>query len=147
MSNGPPLRSLPAATTNNTPSKIKQPPPLPSPPPSQDKRTSKPILPKPTLNLSKSPCGTGIVLQWKMPLDLSKFEDIDNYQLFAYQETSGANSRTDSWGKIGEVRALALPMAVTLTQFTIGNRYHFGVRAVDKFERPGPFSDPCSILL
>lgn len=141
--NGP-LRTI--ATIQSQSPKAKHPAPLPPPPTIRDKRSARPLPPKPLLNLSKSPCGTGIILQWKMPPDLSKYEPIASYQLFAYQETN-ASPRTDNWGKIGDVKALALPMAVTLTQFTVGNRYYFAVRAVDFLERVGAFSDPCSISL
>ena len=51
------------------------------------------------------------------------------------------------WMQVGEVKALPLPMACTLTQFQEGNKYHFSVRAVDKHGRPGPFSDANSIRL
>jgi hypothetical protein len=51
------------------------------------------------------------------------------------------------WKKIGVVKALPLPMACTLTQFSSGSRYQFAVRAVDTSERAGPFSDPCVITL
>ena len=49
--------------------------------------------------------------------------------------------------QIGDVKALPLPMACTLTQFQEGNKYHFAVRAVDTHERLGVFSDPSSIHL
>lgn len=81
-----------------------------------------------------------------MPYNLDLFEPIASYQLYAYPETNQA-PRTENWGKIGDVKALALPMAVTLTQFASGNRYFFAVRAVDVKQRTGHFSEPQGILL
>lgn len=71
--------------------------------------------------------------------------NISSYQLFAYQETDGPVDAS-LWKKVGDVNALPLPMACTLTQFIDKNRYYFTVRAVDVFQRFGPFSDPVSIL-
>ena len=51
------------------------------------------------------------------------------------------------WKKVGDVKALPLPMACTLTQFLKGNKYHFAVRAKDVHTRVGHFSDPQSIAL
>ena len=129
------------------PTVFKHPAPLPLPPSSQQVINSKkPIPPRPHLNLMKSNCGNGIVLQWKMPYNLDVFEDIVSYQLYAYQQTKSP-PRTDNWGKVGDVKALELPMAVTLTQFAVGNRYYFAVRAVDGMQRLGQFSEPQTILL
>lgn len=86
----------------------------------------------------------GIVLSWNMSLG-SKNANIASYQLFAYQETDGPVDAS-LWKKVGDVNALPLPMACTLTQFVDKNRYYFTVRAVDVFQRFGPFSDPVSIL-
>lgn len=45
-----------------------------------------------------------------------KYADIASYQLYAYQEVVGVNPNTSLWKKVGDVRALPLPMACTLTQ-------------------------------
>ncbi|XP_015833839.1 activating transcription factor 7-interacting protein 1 isoform X1 [Tribolium castaneum] len=124
----------------------KHPAPLPQPPVirvSCDK-SLKPIPPKPHLTIRKT--DTGIILQWKMPYDLDMYEVIASYQLYAYQETSATPS-TDMWRKVGDVKALALPMACTLTQFADKNKYYFAVRPVDIHKRIGMFSDPEEISL
>lgn len=87
-----------------------------------------------------------IVLSWNMRLDETMAE-IDNYELFACQDGAESTNPPIMWKKIGIVKALPLPMACTLSQFSSGNKYHFAVRAVDDQERAGPFSDPCTISL
>lgn len=72
--------------------------------------------------------------------------EISTFQIFAYQETSQAPVST-LWKKVGDVKALPLPMACTLTQFHSGHKYHFAVRASDVHTRMGPFSDAQSIAL
>ena len=88
----------------------------------------------------------GIVLSWNMTLD-ETMAKIDNYELFACQDGAESTTPPIMWKKIGIVKALPLPMACTLSQFSSGNKYHFAVRAVDSQERAGPFSDPCTISL
>ncbi|KAH8037386.1 hypothetical protein HPB51_009941 [Rhipicephalus microplus] len=87
----------------------------------------------------------GLVLSWNMTFN-SLYAEIQTYQLYAYQETDSPPA-TSHWKKVGDVRALPLPMACTLTQFIEGHKYHFAVRAVDVHNRLGAFSDPSSILL
>ncbi|XP_059046171.1 activating transcription factor 7-interacting protein 1 [Achroia grisella] len=105
----------------------------------------KSLPPAPDLKLSK--VENGIVISWKIEGYLEdSYEDIASYQLYAYQETSSPPSSA-LWKKIGDVKALPLPMACTLTQFMAGFKYYFAVRAVDIRSRLGPFSIPGSILL
>lgn len=122
----------------------RHPAPLPQPGPAPVVPSKKPVPPKPQLSIRKS--GQGIVLSWKMPHNLDLFEVIASYQLYAYQETH-KEPKSDMWRKVGDVKALALPMACTLTQFADGNKYYFAVRAVDVYKRIGAFSDPEQIML
>ncbi|CAG9089046.1 unnamed protein product [Plutella xylostella] len=105
----------------------------------------KSLPPAPDLKISK--VENGIVISWKIEgYQEDSYEEIASYQLYAYQETSSPPS-TMLWKKIGDVKALPLPMACTLTQFMAGYKYFFAVRAVDVRSRIGPFSLPGSILL
>ena len=72
---------------------------------------------------------------------------ISSYQIYAYQERAVQPVVSTLWKKVGDVKALDLPMACTLTQFSKGNKYHFAVRARDQHGRVGSFSDPLSIAL
>lgn len=116
---------------------------LPPTPRYIDDPKKKRIPPKPALKITKA--ASGLVLSWNMTFN-TLYADIQTYQLYAYQETNSAPA-TSHWKKVGDVRALPLPMACTLTQFVEGHKYHFAVRAVDVHNRLGPFSDPSSILL
>ncbi|XP_044271964.1 activating transcription factor 7-interacting protein 1 isoform X2 [Tribolium madens] len=138
------LKPVPATKAIKMPNK--HPAPLPVPPLIRigADKPLKPIPPKPHLTIRKT--DTGIILQWKMPYELDMYEVIASYQLYAYQETSASPS-TDMWRKVGDVKALALPMACTLTQFADKNKYYFAVRPVDIHKRIGMFSDPEEISL
>jgi hypothetical protein len=82
-----------------------------------------------------------------MDISLQEHDQVMSYHIFAYQETPGLQPAMSLWKKVGDVNALPLPMACTLTQFMKGNKYHFAIRAQDIHSRVGLFSDPQSITL
>ncbi|XP_076365692.1 uncharacterized protein LOC143254425 isoform X5 [Tachypleus tridentatus] len=103
----------------------------------------KDLPPKPALKASR--VVNGIVLSWNMMLNGS-YPTVVTYQLYGYQESARPPS-TSMWKKVGDIKALPLPMACTLTQFVEGHKYHFAVRAVDVQKRIGAFSNPAFIFL
>ena len=111
---------------------------------SNDKKHARKPLPKPSVSIAVM--DRGIVLSWNMEHDETVIK-IDNYELFACQDVTENKELPIKWKKIGIVKALPLPMACTLTQFSSGSKYFFSVRAVDEKERAGPFSDPCTVAL
>ena len=125
---------------------MKHPAPLPDPPKFQISGLNmKSAPPKPTLEISR--LTEGIKLSWNMNLNLTIYASITSYQIYAYQERAALPVFSTLWKKVGDVKALDLPMACTLTQFGKGNKYHFAVRARDCHSRVGNFSDPLSISL
>ncbi|XP_044010950.1 putative uncharacterized protein DDB_G0291812 isoform X2 [Aphidius gifuensis] len=137
-----PVRVMPGA--NPPVQLVKHPAPLPATPTHTHNPLWKMSPPAPSLKISK--VTHGIVLSWNMILS-DKCADIASYQLFAYQEISTTPPSSSLWKKVGDVRALPLPMACTLTQFLEGNNYYFAVRAVDCHGRLGEFSLPGNITL
>ncbi|XP_024938695.1 activating transcription factor 7-interacting protein 1 isoform X2 [Cephus cinctus] len=103
-------------------------------------------LPPPAPSLKITKVLNGIVLSWNMNLN-DQYAKIVSYQLYAYQEFPNVVPSSNLWKKVGDVRALQLPMACTLTQFSEGNNYHFAVRAVDAHSRLGQYSLPGNISL
>ena len=110
-----------------------------------DEMIKKSLLLKPVLSIEQN--NTDIVLTW----DLQKRDhesSIIKYELFVM----AASNQTEpgdlsSWGLLGEVGALALPMACTMNQFLPGASYYFKARAItEKYER-GIFSDPCFVTI
>ncbi|KAF7468370.1 hypothetical protein GHT09_013768 [Marmota monax] len=98
---------------------------------------------KPHLKLARVQSQNGIVLSWcVLEVDRS-CATVESYHLYAYHEEPSATVPSQ-WKKIGEVKALPLPMACTLTQFVSGSKYYFAVRAKDIYGRFGPFCDPQS---
>uniref|UniRef100_W5N281 Activating transcription factor 7 interacting protein n=1 Tax=Lepisosteus oculatus TaxID=7918 RepID=W5N281_LEPOC len=124
------------------------PAPLPSPPPPPGRlppeaaSTSPPQ--KPQLKLARVQSQNGIVLSWSVTEVDRSCAAVDSYHLYAYHEEPAPAAPPSQWKKIGEVKALPLPMACTLTQFVSGSKYYFAVRARDVYGRFGPFCDPQS---
>ncbi|CDQ76476.1 unnamed protein product [Oncorhynchus mykiss] len=154
---GSPSESVASATTTSSSSiPCPQPsplPPLPVPPqtislPLEAASTSPPQ--QPLLKITRVPSqNDGIVLSWSVTEVDRSCAAVDSYHLYAYhQDHSGPSTHPLLWKKIGEVKALALPMACTLTQFVSGSKYYFAVRARDVFGRFGPFCEPqCTDVL
>lgn len=91
-------------------------PPLPSSAvvPVPRGRILKDLPPKPTLTLTEQT--DGIVLSWNMKLS-TQHAEIASYQIYACQESLATSpGKTSSWKKVGDVKALPLPMACTLSQ-------------------------------
>ncbi|XP_029492065.2 activating transcription factor 7-interacting protein 1-like isoform X2 [Oncorhynchus nerka] len=154
---GSPSKSVASATsTSSSSTPCPQPsplPPLPVPPqtislPLEAASTSPPQ--QPLLKITRVPShNDGIVLSWSVTEVDRSCAAVDSYHLYAYhQDHSGPSTHPLLWKKIGEVKALALPMACTLTQFVSGSKYYFAVRARDVFGRFGPFCEPqCTDVL
>ncbi|CAI9549637.1 unnamed protein product [Staurois parvus] len=150
VNNGVPMGSAPQLTVHHRPpqepARPIHPAPLPEAPqpqrlPPEAASTSPPQ--KPHLKLARVQSQNGIVLSWSVLEVDRSCAVVDSYHLYAYHEDPSATSPSQ-WKKIGEVKALPLPMACTLTQFVSGSKYYFAVRAKDIYGRFGPFCDPQS---
>ncbi|KAM6213997.1 activating transcription factor 7-interacting protein 1 isoform 3-T3 [Sarcoramphus papa] len=154
VNNGLTLGSgAPQLTVHHRPPQVHAEPPRPVHPAPLPEAAQPPRLPpeaantslpqKPQLKLARVQSQNGIVLSWSvMEVDRS-CATVDSYHLYAYHEDPSA-TMPSQWKKIGEVKALPLPMACTLTQFVSGSKYYFAVRAKDIYGRFGPFCDPQS---
>ncbi|XP_037671356.1 activating transcription factor 7-interacting protein 2 isoform X2 [Choloepus didactylus] len=121
-------------------------PPLPEPPPLQPELVDKirDTLPpqKPELKVKRVLRPRGIALTWNITKINPKCAPVESYHLFLCHENP--NNKL-IWKKIGEIKALPLPMACTLSQFLFSNKYYFTVQSKDIFGRYGPFCDIKSI--
>ncbi|KAK6169117.1 hypothetical protein SNE40_020231 [Patella caerulea] len=130
---------------------IKHPAPLPAAPPysandaqGQRRKFQGMLPPKPILKISYN--NKGIVLSWNFTRNLMLYSEIESYQLYSYQEGDHSPD-TELWTLAGELKALPLPMACTLSHFQHGYKYHFAVRAIDVYKRYCAFSETVSIQL
>ncbi|XP_044156328.1 activating transcription factor 7-interacting protein 1-like isoform X3 [Bufo gargarizans] len=151
VNNGMPISSTgPQLTVHHRPpqepARPIHPAPLPEAPQPQrlpPEAASTSLPQKPHLKLARVQSQNGIVLSWSV-LEVDRTcAIVDSYHLYAYHEDPTATSPSQ-WKKIGEVKALPLPMACTLTQFVSGSKYYFAVRAKDIYGRFGLFCDPQS---
>ncbi|XP_038569546.1 activating transcription factor 7-interacting protein 1 isoform X1 [Micropterus salmoides] len=139
-----PMKSRTVTTSMPTRGSSMALPPLPAAPappriPPEAERSSPPQQPQ----LKLVPSQTGIVLSWCVAETDRNCAAVDSYHLYAFhQDNSNSNAAQQHWKKIGEVKALPLPMACTLTQFQSGSTYHFAVRAKDIYGRFGSFCEP-----
>ncbi|XP_023472095.2 activating transcription factor 7-interacting protein 2 isoform X1 [Equus caballus] len=121
-------------------------PPLPEPPPLLPELVDKirDTLPpqKPELKVKRVLRPRGIALTWNITKINPKCAPVESYHLFLCHENP---SNKLIWKKIGEIKALPLPMACTLSQFLTYNKYYFTVQSKDIFGRYGPFCDIKSI--
>ncbi|KAJ8251844.1 hypothetical protein GJAV_G00226050 [Gymnothorax javanicus] len=149
----PPQESLSKALFSTRPPATLPPlPPAPGPPPRlppEAAHTSPPQ--RPQLKLARVQSQNGIVLSWSVEEADRSCAGVESYHLYAYHQdqsgpggggAGGGASGGSQWKKIGEVKALPLPMACTLTQFVSGSKYYFAIRARDVHGRFGPFCEP-----
>ncbi|XP_077131322.1 activating transcription factor 7-interacting protein 2 isoform X2 [Ranitomeya variabilis] len=100
---------------------------------------------KPHLRLAQVQNPKGIALSWNVAsVDLS-CAPAKVYCLYVHQ--GDPNNPKKLWKKIGEIKALPLPMACTLTQFVDDTTYSFAMRAKDADGRFGPLCDIQSTTL
>ncbi|KAM4632537.1 activating transcription factor 7-interacting protein 2 [Discoglossus pictus] len=104
-----------------------------------------PLPQKPELRLTQVKNPKGIALSWDITNVDPDCAPVQYYCLYVHQEDP--NNPKVIWKKIGEIRALPLPMACTLTQFIDGTKYSFAMRARDIYGRFGPLCDIQSTTL
>lgn len=113
--------------------------------------------PSPPLNTSPLPVprlalrimnGNTLVM-WDLPPG-NNITDISVFEVYVFLRNKDGRwqNRTDRWIKVGEMKAMPLPMGCTLRQVIQNDViYSFIVRAVGKNGLPGPFSKPCSVSI
>ncbi|KAL0992536.1 hypothetical protein UPYG_G00094650 [Umbra pygmaea] len=150
-SSPPSISSLPPHCI--TPSKadlISRLPPLPATPfPSSIplEAASHSIPPKPVVHLARiqnpTPC---LVITWRVTESEPAPSDMDSYSIYISQESRHGSGIFPSWRNVGVVKALALPMAVTVTKYQSGTTF-VTVVGKDRYGRYGPYSDIQTVML
>ncbi|XP_043835495.1 activating transcription factor 7-interacting protein 2 [Dromiciops gliroides] len=82
----------------------------------------------------------GIALTWNTSHINPRCAPVESYHLYVCHNNTITKSKT-TWKKIGEIKALPLPMACTLSQFLSSGIYYFTLHARDIYGRYGPFCD------
>ncbi|XP_069839774.1 activating transcription factor 7-interacting protein 2 isoform X2 [Dendropsophus ebraccatus] len=100
---------------------------------------------KPQLRLAQVQNPKGIALSWNITNVDPNCAPATAYCLYVHQ--GDPNNPKKQWKKIGEIKALPLPMACTLTQFVEDTTYSFAMRAKDGNGRFGPLCDIQSTTL
>ncbi|XP_040295346.1 activating transcription factor 7-interacting protein 2 [Bufo bufo] len=100
---------------------------------------------KPQLRLAQVQNPKGIALSWNVATVDPRCAPAKSYCLYVHQ--GDPNNPKKLWKKIGEIKALPLPMACTLTQFVEDTTYSFAMRAKDAGGRFGPLCDIQSTTL
>ncbi|XP_053897823.1 activating transcription factor 7-interacting protein 2 [Malaclemys terrapin pileata] len=139
----------PAQASHQVLEQFPHPPPLPRIPPYPELKDGfRDTVPpqKPELKLAQVQNPKGIALSWTVTEIDPKCAPVESYHLFIYHEHSN-NSTVPHWKKIGEIKALPLPMACSLSQFTASKKYYFTIQSKDVCGRYGPFCDIQSITL
>jgi Fibronectin-III type domain len=90
---------------------------LPPTPVQNSRPGMKKIPPRPAIKINN--VQNGIIVSWTVEALSPEHAEINSYQIYAYEVTNQPPS-TDFWRHVGDVKALLLPMAVTLTQFQEG---------------------------
>ncbi|XP_045070284.1 activating transcription factor 7-interacting protein 2 [Coregonus clupeaformis] len=116
-------------------------PPTPLPPSLPLEAASHSIPQKPLVHLARirnpSPC---LVIHWRVTEEDPAAPDMDSYSIYISQDSY------PSWRNVGVVKALALPMAVTVTKYQSGTT-NVIVVGKDRYGRYGPYSDVQTVVL
>ncbi|KAK6312576.1 hypothetical protein J4Q44_G00182400 [Coregonus suidteri] len=83
------------------------------------------------------PC---LVIHWRVAEEDPAAPDMDSYSIYISQDSY------PSWRNVGVVKALALPMAVTVTKYQSGTT-NVIVVGKDRYGRYGPYSDVQTVVL